>query len=296
MKYMSYTILFSLFLLLSCSNDDDDNKDPATTITNGSGKFTYNLYEPLKDKPLTVYYSVSEGDMSSMPIIFVLPGTNRDADNYIRPWIEISKKNRCMVFSIEFPKKYYSSDEYITGNVMDKSGKLVDKEKWSFSLIEPLFEYIKSQTNNKSINYNLFGHSAGSQFVHRYVMFNPDAKIQKAVAANAGWYTMPVFDVAFPYGLKNTQLSEADVIAACKVDLTVQLGEKDNDPNDSSLRKTPEAMAQGAHRFDRGLYFYNNSKSMAGNEKYQFNWLLRKVPNVAHDQAAMAKNAADIFF
>lgn len=295
MKYIFHSI-FIIILLFSCSSDNDDNTNQEGVITNGNGKFEYNMYTPLKDKPVNIYYSISEGDMSDMPIIFVFPGTNRDADNYIRPWVEIAKENRCMVFSIEFPEKYYTSDEYITGNVIDKSGKFVDKEKWTFSIIDPIFEYIKAETKNKSTKYNMFGHSAGAQFVHRYVLFNSDAKVDKAIAANSGWYTMPLFNVDFPYGLKNTQLSRTDVASAFKVDMTVHLGEKDNDPNDSSLRKTPEAMAQGAHRYARGQYFYNNSKSMAEASGYGFEWMLRKVPNVAHDQAAMAKDAAAVFF
>jgi len=295
MKYIFHTILFSVLLLFSCSSDDDET-NPEGVITNGNGKFEYNQYTPLKDKPVNVYYSISEGNMADMPVIFVFPGTNRDADNYIRPWTEISKQHRCMVFAIEFPEKFYTSDEYITGNVIDKSGRFIDKEKWTFSIVASLFEYIKSETGNKSTKYNLFGHSAGSQFVHRYVLFNPDAEIDKAVAANAGWYTMPLFNVDFPYGLKNTQLSRTDMISALKVDMTVHLGESDNDPNDPSLRKTPEAMAQGAHRYARGQYFYDNSKNMAGVSGYQFDWTIRKVPNVTHDQVAMAKDAAAIFF
>lgn len=292
---MFHAMLCSLVLLFSCSSDGDDI-NPEGAITNGNGKFEYSLYAPLKDKPVNIYYSISEGDMSAMPILFVLPGTNRDADNYIRPWSSITKEHKCMVFAIEFPEEYYSDNEYITGNVIDRSGKFVDKDKWTFSIIEALFGYIKSETGNKSTLYNLFGHSAGSQFVHRYVLFNPNAKIDKAVTANAGWYTMPLFNVEFPYGLKNTQLSRTDVAAACKVNLTVHLGEADNDPNDSSLRKTPEAMVQGAHRYARGQYFYNNSMSMAETSDFQFNWTMRKVPNVGHDQVAMAKDAAKIFF
>lgn len=263
MKYIFHVILFSVLMLFSCSNDDDGiDNNPGGVITNGNGRFEYSSYTPLKDKPVNIYYSISDGDMSTMPVIFVFPGTNRDADNYILPWTEISKDHQCMVFSIEFPEKYYTSDEYITGNVIDKSGAFVDKEKWTFSLIEPLFEYIKSETGNKNAKYNLFGHSAGSQFVHRYVLFNPNAKIDKAVAANAGWYTMPLFNVEFPYGLKNTQLSRTDVISALKTDMTVHLGgEKDNDPNDSSLRTTSEAMVQGDHRYARGQYFYENSEA-----------------------------------
>lgn len=295
MKYLFHIVALAC-LMLSCSSSDDDDTNPDGVITNGTGKFDYNQYEPLKDKPVTIYYSIGDGDMSAMPIVFVFPGTNRDADNYIRSWVDISQEHKCMVFAIEFPEKYYSDNEYITGNVVSNSGAFIDKEKWTFSIVEPIFEYIKSQTKNKSTEYSLFGHSAGSQFVHRYVLFSPEAKIKRAITANAGWYTMPVFDVDFPYGLKKTQLSQSDVVAACKVDMIVQLGDKDNNPNDPSLRKTPEAMKQGEHRYARGQYFFNNSKAMAQSKNYQFNWSLRVVPNVAHDQVAMAKDAAKIMF
>ena len=47
--------------------------------------------------------------------------------------------------------------------------------------------------------YALYGHSAGGQFVHRYVAFADAPRMESAVAANSGWYTMPD-DGAFPYG------------------------------------------------------------------------------------------------
>ncbi len=137
------TICTSLFLI-SCSGDEDDSlpskENPVGVITTGTGKVTYTDYQPLQNKPVNLFYSIPEGDMSSMPIVLVLPGTNRDADNYIVPWIELSKTYHCMVFSIEFPEAYYTDDEYITGNVINKSGNFVPKEKWTFSIIEPIFQ------------------------------------------------------------------------------------------------------------------------------------------------------------
>lgn len=298
--YIFYFAVVLLFVVpASCSNSrNDDPAEPSSSvIKKGTGNFTYTDYEPLKNKPVKIYYSVPNEDLKNMPIVLIFPGTNRDAVNYIKPWVSLSSKYHCMVFAIEFPEAYYSDNEYITGNVINSSGGFVHKENWTFSMVEPLFEYIKSQTGNTTAGYFMFGHSAGAQFVHRFVLFNnTSAKIETAIAANAGWYTEPSMSIAFPYGLKNTQLSETDIKAAMSVKMIVHLGQSDTDPNDSSIRHTPEADAQGLYRYARGLYFYNKSKTYAENKGYFFNWTKREVPNVGHDQVAMAADAAKAFF
>ena len=46
--------------------------------------------------------------------------------------------------------------------------------------------------------------------------------------------------------------------------LTILLGEDDNDPNSKYLRRTPEALAQGAHRLARGrILFAGGLSSLA---------------------------------
>ena len=71
--------------------------------------------------------------------------------------------------------------------------------------------------------------------------------------ANAGWYTMPDWSVEYPYGLKGTPATPENVGARLAQRLLVLLGTADVDPNHASLSRTPESMAQGPHRFARGL-------------------------------------------
>ena len=65
--------------------------------------------------------------------------------------------------------------------------------------------------------YYLYGHSAGAQFVHRHLAFigagGSPLRVIRAVAANAGFYTAPTFEVPFPFGFGGTEsvLSEQDL-------------------------------------------------------------------------------------
>ena len=39
---------------------------------------------------------------------------------------------------------------------------------------------------------DLFGHSAGSQVAHRFLLFKPTNKTNKVILSAAGWYTVPI--------------------------------------------------------------------------------------------------------
>ena len=80
-----------------------------------------------------------------------------------------------------------------------KQGTAIERKKWTFSAIEHIFDDIRARTGSSCEKYSIFGHSAGSQFVHRMVLFRNDLRIEYAVAANAGSYTLPSFETKFPY-------------------------------------------------------------------------------------------------
>jgi hypothetical protein len=112
---------------------------------------------------------------------------------------------------------------------MSLSGTLNPPALRSYAIVEHLFAALREQGVTRRRGYALFGHSAGSQFVHRMVMFGHRERVVACVAANAGTYMMPDLDIDFPYGLRATGLDEAALKAILQYRLTVMAGTADND-------------------------------------------------------------------
>jgi poly(3-hydroxybutyrate) depolymerase len=219
-------------------------------------------------------------------------GTSRNAAGYRDAWIEHADRHRFMVVAPLFDRGQWGPGGYSYASVATRDGMIRDESRWSFSVIEHLFDAVKDATGNQSTRYFLYGHSEGGQFVHRLVLLLPDARFARAVAANSGWYTMPVFDTRFPYGLGGSPVTETALKKSLARDLIIMLGDRDTDPSHFQLRRTPEAMAQGAHRFERGQNYYKAAGSRAAELKGEFGWKLRTVAGAAHENGKMSGPAA----
>jgi pimeloyl-ACP methyl ester carboxylesterase len=179
------------------------------------------------------------------------------------------------------------------GHVFDaQSGELRPKPAWTFSAIEPLFDAVVAKLGSMQTEYTLYGHSAGSQFVHRFLYYMPEARVRRYLAANAGWYMMPDFDTPYPYGLNGAGLDEQALVTALGKDVVLLLGREDIDHNDSSLRKSPEAQRQGANRFARGNAIYDLARTKAQELGADFDWKLVIVDDAGHVNAEMARAAS----
>jgi hypothetical protein len=121
----------------------------------------------------------------------------------------------------------------------------------------------------------------------------PNAKANRVLASNAGSYTLPDFNAAFPFGLQDISINKEQIKKSFKKNLVVFLGEEDNENETGGLiLRSPTMDKQGTHRFSRGNYFYNKSKTKAKELNATFNWRLYIVPGVGHNQREMAKAAA----
>jgi poly(3-hydroxybutyrate) depolymerase len=243
--------------------------------------------------PITLWYLRGADAKADAPIVFVMHGVGRDADRYLAEWRDIALANDIVVVVPEYAQNYFPGSEgYNFGGVFDEAGNLQPKARWTYSSIEPLFDALRRHENLSAEQYWLFGHSAGAQFVHRFVMLGVARRMVAAISANAGSYMFPVGDVDWPFGLRGAPApAEAGVFASPMV---VMLGDADSDPNHRSLPRQPAAMAQGPHRYARGQNFYDTSRQIAERTGQSFNWSCIIVPGVAHDNAGIARAAIRI--
>lgn len=157
--------------------------------------------------PVRTYVPVVRKE--STPIVIVMHGASRDATPYFEDWKLLAAAQGFIVVVPYLSEQRFPGSAYNLGNVFDPdSGEQREKQKWTFSLIEPLFDEVVRRVRGEQSHYVLYGHSAGSQFVHRFMYYKPDARVSQFIAANAGWYTMPDFSIGYPYGLLDSGIAE----------------------------------------------------------------------------------------
>ncbi|MEM7431032.1 MAG: alpha/beta hydrolase [Pseudomonadota bacterium] len=305
---MRITILFCALLGVGCETaavaPPPTTPHPYHAVDNGhfgsvdqlrTGEINRFEFSNWRGTALPVWMFVPDHvDPQVAPILFVMHGAKRDPHRYLREWIEPADRNGLIIIAPEFSRDDFpGSGAYNRGGVLDDNGNRRDEAEWSFSAIEPLFDQVRTALESSRNSYSMYGHSAGSQFVHRFLFFKPQARVDRYIAANAGWYTFPSADIDFPYGLRGSGVTQQTIRNALAKQVIVLLGDADTDPNHSSLRRSPDAMRQGAHRFARGLRFFESAEHIAASQELPFQWSLDVVEGVAHSNGGMASAAAE---
>ena len=275
-------------------------------IADGSGSFTLAGGVGREAKPIKVFYHKPGTFTPRSPVLIVVPGAGRNAWTYRDAWVEASEEHGVLILAPSYAEDYYP--EFWSYNL---AGMITDVEvnqaatptvrfrivgnpnAWIFSDFDRLFMEVKQHLGLESSTYDMFGHSAGGQLLHRLVLFHPGSMANRVIAANSGWYTVPTFDDEFPYGLANSPLTPATIAAAFRAHLVVFLGERD-DENEvrGDLVRTPEVDVQGISRIERGKYFYNKAVQTAAELGIELDWKLEVVPDVGHDVERMSAAAA----
>ena len=292
------TLLMMFTLLLPSKNlfaQGGNNRIDRAAV--GKQTFYFDNGGKLK-KPLRVFYFSPKGNPDSLPIVILMHGAHRNAKANFNEALDAAAVFNCVVIAPEFNKDVYpEGDMYTFGNVYNRKGKHFNpKETWTFELIEPLFDEVVRQIKSVSKGYYIYGHSAGGQFVSRFLMFEPKNRIIKAAAANPGWYTMPTNEVEFPYGLDKSTLPISNLKTMYSEKLFLLLGTADTIRDDDDFYKTEQTDAQGLTRFARGQNFFQQTKSKAKELNTPLNWTEIFVPNAGHSNTRMCRFAFSLFF
>lgn len=232
--------------------------------------------------PLPVHLYVPARAGSDWPLVMVMHGASRNGDDYRDNWMDLAEACDLIIAAPEFSRaRFPGSAHYNLGGL----GQPADAEPRAFDVVGAIVDAVLEAYALNAEEYVMFGHSAGAQFVHRYMMFRPDPRVRRAIAANAGWYTAPDLEIAWPYGLADAPEPPPSLEAVRALPISLHLGTHDNDPQASNLRRTPEAVAQGVGRFDRGRYM----AELTG-------WPVTEVPGAGHDNALMVPLAVRELF
>ena len=264
----------------------------ATPAPSGKWSFMFNDAKGRPDRPVKVYtYRPRQCD-SNCPIVFVLAGVKRDASNYRQHWELAADRWGFIVVAPEF-LSWPKAAAYNLGDLALQA----DREKWSFSVIEHLFDEMRVDQKD----YRIFGHGAGAQFVQRMLIFRSDNRASALVAANPGWYTMPEWRKdkspdAFPYSLVGSRAGENELRQAFAKRFVLMVGENDVDPDDEGSLQTAQVKKQGESAVERGENFFKAATSVSTDLGAKLAWELIELPTGTRDAEAVSRAAAELLY
>ena len=266
--------------------------------------FTTNLFAAKLDKftftswnkpDLDVFYHLPKTIDNDTKVLFVVHGNTRNADDYLNSWIRLTKDKNIAIFAPHFKRSSFIS--FNTLQMSTSNGKIrTDTDLYLHNSIDTLFKYIKTKFKLNDKLYDIYGHSAGAQFVHRYLLMSDNPSVNKAVAANAGWYTF-LNGADFPYGVKNPPISltDSNVKKFLSTNLYILIGTNDIDI-DSSINKSKGAQKQGINRLQRAKNFFTYTESIVEQNNLEFKWKYQAVPGAPHSNKVMSKAAVLVLF
>lgn len=270
----------------------------AEDLSKGSGVYQFAETTGVNNEPINIYYYRPQNWKVGDKIFVIFHGQDRGASVFIngtkniKGLAEDAESKNVLLICPELTKEKYPGDRYYNfGFVMTNHYKTLNpRSQWTYNVVNRIIDDVIKRTNSNKSKIILFGHSAGGQFMHRYLFFADKLKADRVIAANSGVYFMPDENVAFPRGLKNVPITDKELKRAYKKDAIILLGENDV-KRTRSFPQTPADDKQGLNRLERGKNFYAKTVLKAQEIGVKLNWQLITVPDVGHSGIKMARRA-----
>ena len=181
-------------------------------INEGTGYFNFYGGVGHEDDSIKIFYNKPKNFTKNSKILLVIPGAGRNADDYRDSWLEASEKHSVLVLSPSYPSKSYNYGGYHLGGIVKdldeskgvsfrKGTNIVDLledeavfninskvNQWIYHDFDRLFNLVTKEVGSSQKTYDVFGHSAGGQVLHRFALFAPNSKANRILASNSGSY------------------------------------------------------------------------------------------------------------
>jgi pimeloyl-ACP methyl ester carboxylesterase len=251
----------------------------------GSGHFVFADQAAGSRRSMRIFYFRPKMSVRNPRFVIALHGLDRAASAFRDVLAKQAEQHDMIVLVPEFDSDAFPGVyAYNYGNVRHPppSNAVLAREHWTFGIIDRLFQYVRCGLNSDRTTFGMFGNSAGSQFVLRYLALNPAAAVDQAVASNSGMYMLPDLRLNYPSGMGGLDLDEGFLKRYFGRRLTILLGEADIDSTASDLPRNDEAMAQGPHRLARGLWHFDLCKQICRELEQPLAWKLETAPAAGH--------------
>lgn len=274
MKITNYTIYIFLVIFAYDLHSSSINK------------VTYALWE----KPdVEILYSLPKEINENTKVLFIIHGASRDVEKYLNQWIKAPEHKNVILVAPHFTKENYPN--FATLGMATSSGRIIkNKSNHLRDSLSSFYDYFQGKYNLKTKSYFIFGFSAGSQFVHRYLMYGNDMRAEKVVLGSAGWYTF-LNNEPFPYGIRNMPLERDRYEWFLSRQVLFVLGAKDDDPNHKKLNLSRGAKKQGEHRYERGKNYFDDLIDFGERNQIPFRWRYKLVSDLNHNTEEMSLEA-----
>ena len=285
--------LLVMLTLLPSATSEVWARDSAIPV--GEGQFEVDVPRG----PVTIYTYRPSSFTAKSPIWIVIHGARRDVGehigfDYYDVWAPLAERYGALLLLPEFiERKWPTSWQFQLGNVRTPDLKPIPWGETGFAVAEKAFLQAVAMTGSTRQRFALYGHGAGAQWVQRYVLHSGGRYLERAVAANPGWYLIPDDEFTYPYGLKGAPIPEATLRQAFATDFSLLLGQGDTGTS-GIIRDNAQTRAQGENRYQRGHYYFKRAASVAQRLGGPFAWSLREVPGAGHENEDMAPTAAGI--
>ena len=249
------------------------------------------MFESAAGKRVPVYLVVPTAlHPDSTRALSIHHGLSRNGDDYCDYWREWAEANNTLAFAPTFDAEDWpGSSSYNLGNVLSGSTRRAEA-LWTFTIVEQIITHVLANFGLACRVADVWGHSAGGQFVHRMALFRPQAPVRFWMAANPGYWTLADAGVAWPHGTAHGAFgfTAEDLLRWSRQRMVVFRGTSDAH-RDASLDTSAESDLQGPFRYVRA----GTALARVREVNPAAHWRLIEAPFVGHSGEVMARHAQE---